>query len=178
MSTACPHPQSQLKMGREFHGYKQVSFTQRFHQRKHRVGTLIWLLVNDRTLLWCCVCMGGVFPLLLGLLRAFSVPFEIREQQQSQHCPSSSSPGAGQCRGPCGDLARVPRAARASHAPQGQQQHPEHPQLSQAAPLLLCTSCLFPKVKKRKEKKKAGCLTSQARRATELLSNPSLLFYY
>lgn len=149
ISTACPHPQPQTAQeeNENSHGYKQVSLTQRLHQRKHRLGTVIWLLVDDKTL--CCVCKGGVFPLVLGLLRESPFPLRSVEQHQSKHCPSSSSsPRAGQCRVPCGDQAWVPGQPGAPHAPQGQR-HTECPQPSQAEPLLLCTSCLFPTEKKK-----------------------------
>lgn len=71
------------------------SASQRLHQRKHRLGTVIWLLVDDKTLPQCCVCMGGVFPLVLGLLRGFSIPFVICGAASEQTLPKQQQQPSG-----------------------------------------------------------------------------------
>lgn len=148
ISTACPHPQSQTVQDGNENSYGYKHLTQRLHQRKYRVGTMIWLSVDDKTLPQCCVCTGGAFPLVPGLFRVPSVHSEIHGAASEQTLPKQQQqPRAWAVHGTCGDLVWVPRAGRAPHAPQ-RQQHTEHPQLSQAALLLLCTGHLSSKAKK------------------------------
>lgn len=120
------------------------------------------------------VCAWGEhFHWYWGCSGCSLLPLRSVEQHQNKHCPSSSSsrPGAGQCR--VGDLTGSPGQPEPPMPHRDNSIQNSH---SQARQHLSCSAkAKRKKQTKKKANKNPSCLTSQARRATELLSNSSLL---